>query len=216
MRSLLCIPCFEVIYVLRFIFAFPPFSKNHKLMTNLFPLFLLAFLVLPLFSGCAQQPQADTLEVLNAMLAAATPPASDVYLLPRVNDTDIPEGNVRIADAALLLAAFGSDEFEVGHAESEQIWELSPFVTEEGAMCFPTAASPCEYIVLRCISRSDTDAVAALLLQRLDALRREYQGSDVQQLVENGRVIVIEKYVLLIVSDNPQRDLSAARQAIRK
>lgn len=150
------------------------------------------------------------------MLAAATPPASDVYLLPRVNTADIPGGNVRTADAALLLAAFGNDELGTNQDAVEQIWELSPFVTEEGAMCFPTADSPCEYIVLRCISRSDTDAVAALLLQRLDALRREYQGSDVQQLVERGRVIVIEKYVLLIVSDDPQRDLVVARRVIKK
>jgi hypothetical protein len=202
--------------VSHFIFSFSSSSKYRKLTTNLVILFLLLFSMLPLFCGCAPRQPTGTLEVLNAMLAAATPPASDVYLLPRANTADIPEGNVRIADAALLLAAFGNDESGISQDASKQIWELSPFVTEEGVMCFPTAASPSEYIVLRCISRSDTDAVAALLLQRLDALRREYQGSDVQQLVENGRVVVIEKYVLLIVSDDPQRDLIAARQAIRK
>jgi hypothetical protein len=68
--------------------------------------------------------------------------------------------------------------------------------------------------VLHCNSRSDTDEVAALLLRRLDVLRRQYRGSDEEVLLARAQVVVIGKYVLLVISSAPEHVIETVKRSL--
>ena len=166
--------------------------------------------------GCKSPAKASAYDVLSAMIAAAPSaiPAGDVYVL----SADVASGTLvptnasgpppwRVADDSLLLAAFGRD----GSGENGGISELSQDIVDSGAIFFSTAAQPCELMVFRCVSRSDTDLVAELLLRRLDILRRQYRDTEQQSIVENARVVILGKYVILAVASNVEDAIEAAK-----
>ncbi|MBE6661019.1 MAG: DUF4358 domain-containing protein [Ruminococcaceae bacterium] len=166
--------------------------------------------------GCASQTRASAYDVLSAMIAAAPSaiPAGDVYVL----SNDVASGTLmptnasdsplwRVADNSLLSAAFGRE----GEVKNSKISELSQEIVDSGAMFFSTASQPCELMVFRCISRSDTDLVAELLLHRLDTLRRQYRDTEQQSIVENARIVVLGKYVILAVASNVEDAIEAAK-----
>lgn len=207
-------------------------------------------------SACAPSRRTSALTLLEAMVAAdADHPAGDVYLTPdaaslapvsgATDNSDAQGGTtVRTAPPALLRAAFGRSGTETDAIP----WELA--LVEDGAMRFSTAASPAEWIVLRCANRSDTAAVADMLLRRLSLLRRSWNGnaageqpgagvnfaptppsgtskssdaaltsgttltSDTMSVVDRGQVVVLGRYVLLILCDEPEACLRAARRAL--
>ena len=66
-------------------------------------------------------------------------------------------------------------------------------------------------MVFRCVSRSDTDLVAKLLLQRLDALRRQYRDTEQQAVVENARIVILGKYVIFAAVSNAEDAIEAAK-----
>ena len=170
--------------------------------------------------GCKSPAKASAYDVLSAMIAA-TPsaiPAGDVYVLSAdvasgtlmpMNASDSPPW--RVADDSLLLAAFGRD----GSGETGEISELSQEIVDSGAMFFSTAAQPCEFMVFRCVSRSDTDLVAELMLHRLDTLRRQYRDTEQQAIVENARVVILGKYVVFAVAVNAQDAIETAKSAAK-
>lgn len=170
--------------------------------------------------GCKSPAKASAYDVLSVMIAAAPSaiPAGDVYVLSNdvasgtlmpTNASDSPPW--RVADDSLLLAAFGRE----GSGENGEISELSQEIVDSGAMFFSTAAQPCEFMVFRCVSRSDTDLVAELLLRRLDTLRRQYRGTEQQSIVENARVVILGKYVVFAVAVNAQDAIEAAKSAAK-
>ncbi len=166
--------------------------------------------------GCKSPAKASAYDVLSAMIAAAPSaiPAGDVYVLSNdvasgtlmpTNASDSPPW--RAADNSLLSAAFGRK----GEEKNGEISELSQEIVDSGAMFFSTAAQPCELMVFRCISRSDTDLVAELMLRRLDILRRQYRDTEQQSIVENARIVVLGKYVILAVASNVEDAIEAAK-----
>ena len=182
---------------------------------SLFAAFLLSIVCVV---GCTSQAKASAYDVLSAMIAAAPSaiPAGDVYVLSNdvasgtlmpTNASDSPPW--RVADDSLLLAAFGRE----GSGENAEISEPSQEIVDSGAMFFSTASQPCELMVFRCVSRSDTDLVAELLLHRLDTLRRQYRDTEQQAIVENARVVILGKYVVFTVAVNAQDAIEAAKSA---
>ena len=176
---------------------------------------LLCFLIcLPTLCACERQNRATALSVVASMTAAEPScPAGDVYLLADSlslqqlsSSCEQPSAPLRVADDSLLSAAFGGS--------ANELWQCAPQTVDDGALRFATAASPCEWIVFHCISRSDTTAVADLFLHRLELLRRQYRGSDDEALLAHAQVVVMGKYVLLIVSSDPEGAIEAAKQAI--
>ena len=143
--------------------------------------------------------------LLGAVRSQSALPAGDVYVLPdspslrALNTTDTQGQSVRVADAALLSAAFG----EGGGKSMPSL--LSG--VDDGAMRFATAASPCELIVLHCVSRAEADKVATLLHERLDILRREHADDD--GVLADARVVVIGKYALLVICNDTEAALHA-------
>lgn len=181
------------------------------------PLCLLLCLVLflcPSLIGCVARGDitAHSL-VLAAISTEDALPAGDIYLLPggaslrALSAVDTGQLPVRISDTSLLSDAFGSGGGLTLPAALDG-------TVDDGAMRFSTAASPSEFIVFHCISHSATNAVATLLHDRLDILRREYRGSDHEALLERAEVVVIGKYVLLLVCNDPETAIVAIRRKI--
>ncbi|MBR0442719.1 MAG: DUF4358 domain-containing protein [Clostridia bacterium] len=166
------------------------------------------------FVGCAPEGGITA----HALILAATDaegalPAGDIYLLPSsaslraLDSVDTLEQTVRISDISLLCDAFGSGD----HAGLPAAFEGA---IDDGAMRFSSAASPCELIVFHCVSRANTQAVAELLHERLDILRRQYQGSDDEALLARAEIVVMGKYVFLLVCNDPEAVVSAMRRKI--
>ncbi len=185
-------------------------------LARLTALLLCFFICLPALCACGRHNGTTALSVVTAMTAAdPSCPAGDIYLLAdgtslqQLSASSQESNTLRIADSSLLYAAFGS-----GASNTSDLWECSPQMVDDGALRLATAASPCEWIVFHCISRSDTAAVAELFLRRLELLRRQYRGSDDEALLARAQVVIIGKYVLLIVSNDPQGAIEAAKHAI--
>ena len=118
---------------------------------------------------------------------------------------------MRVASNDLLSAAFSQGDPD---REKLDIWQLSQGISDGGALRFGTTASPEEYLVIRCISRADTDEVARLLLRRLDAIRRQHRGTEGERMAERAEVAVIGTYVLLVVAPDVEVAIEAARRVI--
>lgn len=162
---------------------------------------------------CAPAKRATALTLLQAVVTAEQArPAGDIYLLPdsislrsihATQDEGAP--TLRLASRSLLCAAFAA-------ADGELPWELS--LLDDGAMWLSTAASPFEVIVLHCPSRSDTAAISDLLLRRLTVLQHQYRGSDVEHYAQSAQLLVIDRYVLLVLSSQPSQAIRTARRAL--
>ena len=198
--------------------AAPSKNKRNKIFTKSALLFFALIFCFSLCAGCALQPSADAQKVLLAMTAAAGSDllAGDFYTLPNDLSSNAASAQApddtpwRIADKALLYAAFGSE----AASENDKIFELSQDIVDSGALFLSTAAQPCEYMVFRCVSRSDTDLVVDLLLRRLDAMRRQFRGTEHQPIVESARIVVIGKYVVYAAAPNADDAVGAAEEAV--
>jgi hypothetical protein len=104
------------------------------------------------------------------------------------------------------------DLVAVLYGEGELPWQLS--LLEDYGLFLSTAQHPCEFAVFRCYARSDTDDVAAMCLSRLDTLRIHYKNTQYASYTQNARVVVIGKYVLLLISSDPEHALGAAKRVL--
>lgn len=146
------------------------------------------------------------------MLSAAgdTCPVGDIYALSGEQSPSWIDSvpRIRTASQELLQAAFGK-------SKNDPIPQLSQAIVDQGALFFSTVGSPFECMVFHCVSRSDTGTVAELLLERMDALRRQYKGSNEQAAIEKGQVVIVGKYVLLAVGERADSMIDAAFDAIQ-
>ena len=149
------------------------------------------------FCACART-EASAAEVLDAMIGAEIGlPAGQVYL------ASAPKESEAYLAPDLMAALYG---------EGELPWQLS--LLEDYGLFLSTAQHPCEFAVFRVRARSDTDDVAAMCLSRLDALRIHYKNTQYASYTQNARVVVIGKYVLLLISSDPDHALSAAQRVL--
>jgi hypothetical protein len=89
----------------------------------------------------------------------------------------------------------------------------SPLIND-AALLLPAARHPCELAVFRCSDVRGVATVATVCRARLDAIRRAWQGSEWEDVVENATVAVEREYVLLIVAPDAESAFAAARRAI--
>ena len=158
-------------------------------------IFLLIFPLL--FCSCAHT-EASVAAVLDAMIGAEIGlPAGQIYL------ASAPEEGEAYLSPDLMAALYG---------EGEPPWQL-PLVEDYGIF-LSTAQHPCEFAVFRTYAHSDTDDVAAMCCARLDALRIHYKDTQYAAYVQEARVIVIGKYVLLLISSDPAHALRAAERVL--
>ena len=156
---------------------------------------LLVLSILLLLCACAKE-QATAAQVLDALVKAEIGlPAGQIYL------SAAPEDDASYLSPDLVAALYG---------EGELPWQLS--LLEDYGLFLSTAQHPCEFAVFRVRARSDTDDVAAMCLSRLDALRIHYKNTQYASYTQNARVVVIGKYVLLLISSDPDHALRAAQR----
>ena len=98
------------------------------------------------------------------------------------------------------------------YGEGELPWQLS--LVEDYGIFLSTAQHPCEFAVFRTYARSDTDELAALCCARLDDLRVHYKDTPYAAYVQDARVVVMGKYVLLLISSDPTHALRAAERVL--
>ncbi len=157
------------------------------------PLLILSILLL--LCGCAKE-QATAAQVLDALVAA---------------EIGLPAGQIHLSAAPEDSAAYLSPELMAAlYGEGELPWQLS--LAEDYGLFLSTAQHPCEFAVFRCYARSDTDEIAAMCLARLDTLRIHYKDTQYASHTQNARVVVIGKYVLLLISSDPEHALGAAER----
>ena len=158
---------------------------------------LLALSILLLLCACAKE-QATAAQVLDALVKAEIGlPAGQIYL------SAAPEDDASYLSPDLVAALYG---------EGELPWQLS--LLEDYGLFLSTAQHPCEFAVFRVRARSDTDDVAAMCLSRLDALRIHYKNTQYASYTQNARVVVIGKYVLLLISSDPDHAQRAAQRVL--
>ena len=175
------------------------------------PLVLALCLAVCLCTGsCAPKRKSCALSLLLEMLQSQAPlPAGDIYVLPSspslraLNTLDTQEQTVRVADTALLSAAFAQ-------GGGTSVPSVFTSCVDDGAMRFATSATPFELVVLHCVSRADADKVALLLHERLDILRREYP--DNEGALDDAEVVVIGKYAVLLVCKDTKTALHAVQR----
>ena len=160
---------------------------------------LLLFLTASMLLLCAcDKEHATAAQVLSALIDAEIGlPAGQIYL------SAAPEDDASYLSPDLVAALYG---------EGELPWQLS--LLEDYGLFLSTAQHPCEFAVFRVRARSDTDDVAAMCLARLDTLRIHYKNTQYASYTQNARVVVIGKYVLLLISSDPEHALRAAKGVI--
>ena len=125
----------------------------------------------------------------------------------------LPAGQVYLASAPKESEAYlAPDLMAALYGEGELPWQLS--LLEDYGLFLSTAQHPCEFAVFRVRARSDTDDVAAMCLSRLDALCIHYKDTQYASYTQNARVVVIGKYVLLLISSDPDHALRAAQRVL--
>ena len=85
----------------------------------------------------------------------------------------------------------------------------------EDAAFFLAYSAPFEMAVFLCASASDTDGVSRMCTKRLEALKSTYTTSDSTESIpalENARIVVRGRWVILCVCEDPEAALRAFRR----
>ncbi len=168
-------------------------------------------------SSCGRDaPPPSAAEVLAAMCAAdSTLPAGATY--DRAAPVDAP---VYPTDT-LLTALYGSAVETLILGKTTVTATVSPpreTVAQpqvDLAFFLAQALHPGEMAVFRCSDARTATAAAALCRTRLDTIRRAWADTEQSALTERGVVAVEGNYVFLVVTEDPDAVLGAARRAIR-
>ena len=155
------------------------------------------------------------LSILLLLCACAKEQATAALVLDALVDAEIglPAGQIYLSAASEDDASYLSPDLVAAlYGEGEPPWQLS--LLEDYGLFLSTAQHPCEFAVFRVRARSDTDDVAAMCLSRLDTLRMHYKDTAYAAYLQNARVVVCGKYVLVLISSDPEHALRAAKGVI--
>lgn len=165
-------------------------------------------------SWCARSDRLPTpaVTVLQAMMAATGDdwPQGDTYALtttPVSEPVTVPDEEIKTLTDTLISALYG---------EASRGWltgEDPPVC--DAAVFLPTVQHPAELAVFRCATAEDAGTVAMTCRARLDDLTRHWETGAYAAWVGGATVTVRERYVLLILTDDPSPLLHAASSAIR-
>lgn len=147
---------------------------------------------------------ADT--VLQAMLSVAPHPKGRCRSLSATPE----EGGLT---ETLLSALYGTT--------AGQWYQSGRFsVIDDGAIFLSETIHPFELAVFRCVDEGDVSGGIASVLgicsARLDLIRKAWQGSDYEVYTRQGVVTFYRAYVLLVVAEDPEPLIKAAKRAIQK
>ena len=161
-----------------------------------------------LFScGCQASSSSllSTSDILNAMLAETSPVAGKTYLLNGENPSN------RMSDE-LLKGLYGEEAVDFQNNGASAV--------NDGAIYLSEVMHPYELAVFRCVSEADiwngSRGIMAICATRLDRVRKAWQGSEYQNIVEGGIVTCYENYVILVIAEDAESIVDAAKKRIRQ
>lgn len=153
-----------------------------------------------------KRPPATALEVLTAMLNATTPSEGRIRTLTAETET-------QRLPTELLTALYGSTAekwFEAGEGS----------LIDDGAVYLSEVMHPFEMAVFRCIDQGDVSGGMASILgvcaSRLEIIKAAWQGSDYDTFVQNATVTYCGSYVILVVAEDPEPIIKAAKKVIKQ
>lgn len=165
-----------------------------------------------LVSCGTENPPAQARDVAAAMLAAIpSPPAG------RILSRDADPAGKEYLSGTLLSALFGPAcrDWLGDEPESDTDGGHSEPLIGDAAVFLPTGLHPGELAVFRCTRADGAVSAAAVCENRLAALRSAWKDSTYGDLLARACVRVEGCWVLLIVADDPDAVLAAARDALR-
>lgn len=172
-------------------------KRNFSILLLMLTLLHIAFFCL---SSCAQRENTlSCRDVLDAMMSAEPAlPSGKVY------DMAAEAGEGEYLSANLIRALLLNDSL--------------PDATRDWLDCafyLSTLAHPCELAAVLCRDHDTAKDTATLFSARLAAIRLTKTDEKYAGLLSDARIVILDNYVLFIVSSDPDGVLKAARSAIR-
>ncbi len=153
-------------------------------------------------SACGRgTPPPSAAEVLASMQAAMR---ASAQALPdgRVYTRAVAPTDPAYLSDTLLSALYG--EAARGLLSADAVAEgVAPI--NDAAIFLSESPHPCELAVFRCSDARGTATAAKLCRARLEAIRRAWAGTEHEELVERGAVVVEGAFVMLVVAEDPGR-----------
>ena len=144
--------------------------------------------------------------VLQAMLKAAPHPQGSSRSL----STSPEAGGLT---PTLLSALYGA-------TAEKWIREGEFSVIDDAALFLSEAMHPFELAVFRCVDEGDVSGGMASVLGvcsgRLDLIKKAWSDSAYETCTQQGRVTFFDAYVILVVAEDPDPIIKAAKKAIQK
>ncbi len=147
--------------------------------------------------------------------------SADTVLQAMLSVVSHPKGRCRSFSAApeagglteaLLSALYGTP--------AGQWYQSGSFsVIDDGAIFLSETMHPFELAVFRCVDEGDVSGGMASVLgvcaARLDLIRKAWQGSEYETCANQGIVTFYRAYVILVVAEDPEPLIKAAKRAIQ-
>ncbi len=170
---------------------------------------VLISLLSALHTGCYRNNSlpAEAADVLDAMITATE---------------NIPSGYGRYYKASLdAKQALSPTLLSALYGESARQWigTSDDTLLDDAAIYLTEQQHPFELAVLRCKNQGDISggegSVLGICQSRLAAVRRAWQGSDYEKTSIQGTVIHYGQFVILVIAEDPQPLIQAAKRIIR-
>ena len=158
-------------------------------------LFCIVLICACLFSGCARRDK-RTDNSLYEICASLSLPAGETFL----SDAKEGEANFLSRDTADSLYGKGCVE------------RTFPLIAEY-AVYISSFAEPCEVAVFKCYSRTDTDTVSEMCLERADEISVLLKNTEYASV--DARIITRQKYVVMLLCEDTDKAAEAARKALK-
>ena len=166
-------------------------------MKRVFLFFACALISLYLFS-CSSYGGGSAEDILYKICDELELPSGGTYL------ASAEEGSERYFSDGLIEVLYGKDA-------KEECFSL----IEDHAVYLSGFAAPYEVAVFKCFSRSDTDTVASMCLERADMLAVVLRDTDFASLSQNAIVQIRGRFVIRVVADDPEIAKDIVMKAMR-
>ena len=149
-------------------------------------------------------PNVTSADVLKAMLSEAAVIDGKLYQMRTGDESE------RISEE-LFKALYGET--------AVSIWKRSDTTVEDGAIYLSEIMHPFELAVFRCIGEDEMwgDAgVIGICASRLESIKKAWKGSAYEKIADQGIVTYCETYVLLVIAEDAESIINAAKRRIRE
>ena len=158
----------------------------------------LSFFLIMSFCSCGARDERSTLDLLCEVLAYADESTGAAQIF----SSEASEGELGYVRRELLLTMYG--EKRVGECfESVNGGVAGDFGKIEEYALFISSRPIGEVAIFKCFSRSDTDLVARMCLERADAIKVALNFTELEKKSETIRVQIRGRYVLFVFADHP-------------